>query len=73
MRTVAVTGCNEPADSGAMLSVIADRLVLAQQQLLGCACVSNGGIMERLAARMQLVHLVLHEHTKKECPLPELL
>ncbi len=75
MKTVMIDGCDEPADSAAILSVIADTFLLNQRQLLDRTCrVSDGGIMERLSARMRLVNRVLQEHMKKDCSnLPELL
>ncbi len=76
MKTVVIDGCDEePADSAAILSVIADMFLLEQRQLLDSTRVSGGGgIMERLSARMRLVNRVLQEHTKIDCSyLPELL
>ncbi len=74
MKTVVIDGCAEPADSAAILSVIADTFLLDQRQLLDSDRVSAGGIMERLSARMRLVNRVLQEHTKIDSSnLPELL
>ncbi len=69
MKTVVIDGCDEPADSAAILSVFADTFLLDQLQLS-----DRVGIMERLSARMRLVYRVLQEHNKKEYSnLPELL
>ncbi len=77
MKTVVIDGCDEePADSAALLSVIADMFLLEQRQLLDSSSQvsGGGGIMERLSARMRLVNRVLQEHTKIDCSyLPELL
>ncbi len=75
--TVTIDGCDEPSDSAALLSVIADMFLLEQRQLLDSSSTQvscGGGIMERLSARMRLVNRVLQEHTKIDCSyLPELL
>ncbi len=76
LKTVAIDGCEEPADSASLLSAVADAFLLNQRQFLDSSTcrVPGGGIMERLSARIQLVHRVLQEHTKKDCSnLPELL